>query len=148
MRANFSPGDRVALAMPGAVLPGGFEIGARKTYGKVSEGMICSAVELAVGDEHSGIMVLPPDAPLGTDFVATPGLRDVVFDINVTPDKGYALSVRGVARELAISYGVAVHRSRRHWLPADVGRSPRRSIRPASRTRRRATGSCCARSAA
>ncbi len=113
--SNFAVGDRVALAVPGAVLPGGFEIGARKTYGRISEGMICSAAELAIGDDHSGIMVLPPDAPLGTDFVSYAGLRDVVFDINVTPDKGFALSVRGVARELAISYQVP------YTDPADVG---------------------------
>ena len=112
---NFAVGDRVALAQPGAVLPGGFEIGARKTYGRTSEGMICSARELGIGEEHDGIMVLPPDAPLGTDFVAYAGLRDVVFDINVTPDKGFALSVRGVARELAISYQVP------YTDPADVG---------------------------
>ena len=117
---NFAAGDRVALALPGAVLPGGFEIGARKTYGKVSEGMICSAMELAAGEDHAGIMVLPPDAPLGTDFVAYAGLRDVVFDINVTPDKGFALSVRGVARELAISYQVAYTDPADAGLPADV----------------------------
>jgi phenylalanyl-tRNA synthetase beta chain len=116
--ANFVVGDRVAMALPGAVLPGGFEIGARKTYGRVSEGMICSTAELAIGEDHSGIMVLPPDAPLGTDFVSYAGLRDVVFDINVTPDKGYALSVRGVARELAISYQVPF------TDPADVGLPP------------------------
>ena len=115
---NFVAGDRVALALPGAVLPGGFEIGARKTYGRVSEGMICSALELAIGEDHAGIMVLPADAPLGADFVAYAGLRDVVFDINVTPDKGYALSVRGVARELAISYQVPF------TDPADVGLLP------------------------
>jgi phenylalanyl-tRNA synthetase beta chain len=113
--SNFAAGDRVALAVPGAVLPGGFEIGARKTYGRVSEGMICSAAELAIGDDHTGIIVLPADAPLGTDFVSYAGMRDVVFDINVTPDKGYALSVRGVARELAISYRVPF------TDPADVG---------------------------
>jgi phenylalanyl-tRNA synthetase beta chain len=115
---NFSAGDRVPLALPGATLPGGFEIGARKTYGKISEGMICSAAELALGDDHSGIMVLPADAPLGTSFVDYGGLRDVVLDVNVTPDKGYALSVRGVARELAISYGVA------YTDPADTGLPP------------------------
>jgi phenylalanyl-tRNA synthetase beta chain len=118
---NFSVGDRVALAVPGAVLPGGFEIGARRTYGHVSEGMICSAAELAVGEDHSGIMVLPPDAPLGADFVSYAGLRDVVFDINVTPDKGFALSVRGVARELAISYQVPFIDPADVGLPPDVG---------------------------
>jgi phenylalanyl-tRNA synthetase beta chain len=118
---NFSVGDRVPLARPGAVLPGGFEIGARRTYGHVSEGMICSAAELAVGEDHSGIMVLPPDAPLGADFVSYAGLRDVVFDINVTPDKGYALSVRGVARELAIAYQVPFIDPADVGLPPDVG---------------------------
>jgi phenylalanyl-tRNA synthetase beta chain len=103
---NFAVGDRVPLALPGAVLPGGFEIGARKTYGHISEGMICSAQELAIGEDHSGIIVLPPDAPLGADFVAYAGLRDEVFEIAVTPDRGYAVSVRGIARELASAFGV------------------------------------------
>jgi phenylalanyl-tRNA synthetase beta chain len=104
--ANFAAGDRIAFAQPGAVLPGGFEIGARKTYGRVSEGMICSARELAIGDDHTGILVLPPDAPLGADFVEFANLRDDVLDISVTPDRGYAVSIRGVARELASAYGV------------------------------------------
>jgi phenylalanyl-tRNA synthetase beta chain len=117
---NFAAGDRVALALPGAVLPGGFEIGARKTYGRVSEGMICSASELAIGDDHSGILVLPADAPLGTDFVSYAGLRDVVLDVNVTPDKGYAMSVRGVARELAIAYRVPFADPADVGLPADL----------------------------
>jgi len=117
---NFAPGDRVALAVPGATLPGGFEIGARKTYGRVSEGMICSVAELAIGEDHTGILVLPADAPLGTDFVSYAGLRDVVFDINVTPDKGFALSVRGVARELAISYRVPFTDPADVGLPGDV----------------------------
>jgi phenylalanyl-tRNA synthetase beta chain len=103
---NFAAGDRIAFARPGAVLPGGFEIGARKTYGHVSEGMICSARELAIGDDHTGILVLDADAPLGADFVSYAGLRDEVLDIAVTPDRGYAVSVRGVARELAGAYGV------------------------------------------
>src|SRR5271170_2482569 len=103
---NFAVGDRVALALPGAMLPGGFEIGARKTYGHISEGMICSASELAIGDDHTGIIVLPPDAPLGADFVAYAHLRDDVLEIAVTPDRGYAVSVRGLARELASAYNV------------------------------------------
>src|SRR3954451_24236772 len=103
---NFAVGDRVALALPGAVLPGGFEIGARKTYGHISEGMICSASELALGDDHTGILVLPADAPLGADFVSYARLRDEVFEIAVTPDRGYAVSVRGLARELASAFGV------------------------------------------
>ena len=103
---NFAVGDRVALALPGAVLPGGFEIGARKTYGHISEGMICSVSELGIGDDHSGILVLAPDAPLGADFVSYANLRDEVFEIAVTPDRGYAVSVRGIARELASAFGV------------------------------------------
>jgi phenylalanyl-tRNA synthetase beta chain len=103
---NFTVGDRVPLAVPGATLPGG-EIGARKAYGRMSEGMICSAAELGIGDDHSGILVLPPDAPLGADFAGYAGLRDHVLDVNVTPDKGFALSVRGLARELAIAFGAA-----------------------------------------
>jgi phenylalanyl-tRNA synthetase beta chain len=118
--SNFAAGDRIVLALPGAVLPGGFEIGARKTYGKISEGMICSARELGIGDEHSGILVLPPGTPLGADFAALAGLADVVYDVNVTPDKGFALSIRGMARELAISYGVSYTDPAGTGLPADV----------------------------
>jgi len=128
---NFAAGDRVPLAMPGAVLPGGFEIGARKAYGRMSEGMICSAAELAIGDDHSGILVLSPDAPLGADFPEYAGLRDHVLDINVTPDKGYALSVRGVARELAIAFGAEFTDPADAGLPGDVDRvSP--DVYPAS----------------
>ena len=117
---NFSAGDRVPLALPGARLPGGFEIGARKTYGHMSEGMICSAAELGLGDDHSGILVLPPDAPLGADFAEYGGLADHVLDIAVTPDRGYALSVRGVSRELATSYRVRFTDPAYADLPADV----------------------------
>ena len=117
---NFSAGDRVPLALPGARLPGGFEIGARKTYGHISEGMICSAAELGLGDDHSGILVLAPDAPLGAGFVEYGGLADHVLEIAVTPDRGYALSVRGVARELATSYGVRFTDPAYAGLPADV----------------------------
>ncbi|MFA1544046.1 phenylalanine--tRNA ligase subunit beta [Actinomadura monticuli] len=103
---NFAAGDRVVVILPGGVLPGGFEIGARKTYGRLSEGMICSVTELGIGDDHSGILVLPPDAPVGADAIELLGLRDDVLDIAVTPDRGYALSIRGLAREAATAYGV------------------------------------------
>jgi phenylalanyl-tRNA synthetase beta chain len=112
---NFAAGDRVPLALPGSVLPGGAEIGARQAYGRMSEGMICSAAELGIGADHSGILVLPPDAPLGADFAEYAELRDHVLDINVTPDKGFALSVRGVARELAIAFAAEF------TDPADAG---------------------------
>jgi phenylalanyl-tRNA synthetase beta chain len=118
--ANFVVGDRVPFAAPGAVLPGGFEIGAKKAYGRMSEGMICSAAELAIGDDHSGILVLAPDAPLGEDFAGYAGLADQVLDISVTPNLGYALSVRGVARELATAFRVPYTDPADQGLPADV----------------------------
>lgn len=102
---NFREGDKVVVVLPGAVLPGGFEISARKTYGKVSEGMICSAAELGMGDDHSGIIVLPPEYEPGTDAIELLELVDEVLDIAVTPDRGYCLSMRGIARETAIAYG-------------------------------------------
>src|ERR1700748_1281251 len=103
---NFQVGDRVAFATVGAVLPGGFEITAAKKSGRVSEGMICAVDELGIGEDHSGILILPPDTPLGVDFVTYAGLRDDVLDITVTPDRDYAVSIRGVARELATAYQV------------------------------------------
>jgi phenylalanyl-tRNA synthetase beta chain len=98
---NFAVGDRVVVALPGALLPGDFRITARTTYGQTSDGMICSARELGLGDEHSGIMVLPPSAELGADAIVTLGLHEAVLVTEPTPDRGYQLSVRGLARELA-----------------------------------------------
>lgn len=105
---NFDVGDKVVVALPGAVLPGPFPIASRKTYGHVSDGMICSARELGLGEDHSGIIVLSTlgiDAPVGTDARELLGLGDEVLEINVTPDRGYAFSMRGVAREYAHSTG-------------------------------------------
>ena len=102
---NFAVGDLVAVALPGAVLPGDFQIATRTTYGRTSDGMICSAAELGVGTDHSGILVLPPGtAEPGDDAAAVLGLDDVVFDLAITPDRGYGLSVRGIAREIACAY--------------------------------------------
>ncbi|MGW1490948.1 phenylalanine--tRNA ligase subunit beta [Streptomyces sp. NBC_00191] len=104
---NFSVGDKVVVVLPGAVLPGDFAIAARKTYGKTSHGMICSGDELGMGDDGSGgIIVLPPEHEVGTDAIELLELVDEVLDIAVTPDRGYCLSMRGVARETAIAYGL------------------------------------------
>ncbi|MFE0134947.1 phenylalanine--tRNA ligase subunit beta, partial [Streptomyces sp. NPDC059037] len=104
---NFAVGDKVVVVLPGAVLPGDFKIAARKTYGKTSHGMICSGDELGMGDDGSGgIIVLPPEHEVGTDAIELLELVDEVLDIAVTPDRGYALSMRGVARETATAYGL------------------------------------------
>ena len=102
---NFAVGDLVVVALPGAVLPGEFQIATRKTYGRTSDGMICSAAELGLGADHSGILVLPAGtAEPGADGIEVLGLDDVVFDLTVTPDRGYCMSVRGIAREIACAY--------------------------------------------
>ncbi|MFF8386680.1 phenylalanine--tRNA ligase subunit beta [Streptomyces kanasensis] len=104
---NFAEGDKVVVALPGAVLPGDFRIAERKTYGRVSRGMICSGDELGMGDDGThGIIVLPPEHEVGTDATALLELYDEVLDIAVTPDRGYCLSMRGVARETATAYGL------------------------------------------
>ncbi|RPK33733.1 Phenylalanine--tRNA ligase beta subunit [Streptomyces sp. ADI92-24] len=104
---NFAVGDKVVVVLPGAVLPGDFAIAARKTYGKTSHGMICSTDELGMGDDGThGIIVLPPEHEVATDAIELLQLVDEVLDIAVTPDRGYCLSMRGVARETAIAYGL------------------------------------------
>jgi phenylalanyl-tRNA synthetase beta chain len=105
---NFVEGDLVAVILPGGVLPGGFEIGARKTYGRSSNGMICSARELGISDEHAGILVLDPasGAQPGQDARPYVGLGEMVVDVEPTPDRGYQMSVRGLARELAYAFEV------------------------------------------
>ncbi len=99
---NFSIGDVVVAALPGAVLPGDFKIGARETYGKTSNGMICSARELGISDDHVGIMVMNEDeVVIGADAIADLQINDVIFDVAINPDRGYAMSIRGIAREVA-----------------------------------------------
>lgn len=102
---NFAVGDLVVVALPGTVLPGDFTITSRKTYGRISDGMICSAAELNFGVDHSGILVLPPGtAEVGAPAAEVLGFDDVVFHLAITPDRGYCLSVRGMAREIANAY--------------------------------------------
>ncbi|MGI5453251.1 phenylalanine--tRNA ligase subunit beta [Streptomyces sp. CA-249302] len=104
---NFAVGDKVVVVLPGATLPGGFSISARKTYGKTSHGMICSSDELGMGDDGThGIIVLPPETEVGKDAIELLELVDEVLDIAVTANRGDCLSIRGVARETAIGYGL------------------------------------------
>ena len=104
---NFAVGDVVVAALPGAVLPGDFKIGARETYGKTSNGMICSGRELGISDDHAGIMVFAEgEVTIGADAIEALQINDVIFDVAVNPDRGYALSIRGIAREVAGSLGL------------------------------------------
>ncbi|PWH05123.1 phenylalanine--tRNA ligase subunit beta [Brachybacterium endophyticum] len=113
---NFVEGDLVVVSLPGTVLPGPFPIAARKTYGHVSDGMICSGDELGLGpdpDGEDGIIVLGRGhargltGEPGDDAISLLGLGEEVVEINVTPDRGYAFSMRGVAREYSHATGAA-----------------------------------------
>ncbi|MEO8517890.1 MAG: phenylalanine--tRNA ligase subunit beta [Dermatophilaceae bacterium] len=119
---NFAVDDLVVVVLPGAVLPGGVQIGARKTYGHISNGMICSAKELGIGEDRDGILVLQSSlgeqeaaklAP-GDDAIELLGLADEVVEVTVTPDRGYCFSLRGIAREYSHATGATFHD------PADI----------------------------
>lgn len=108
--ANMAVGHRVAAALPGATLPGSdagqpVEIGRREIFGHVSNGMLTSVAELGVGPDHTEIWVLEPDAPLGADVAEWLALDDPVLELEVTPDRGYALSILGIARDVAALTG-------------------------------------------
>ena len=124
---NFVEGDLVVVALPGAILAGGFQIASRETYGHVSDGMICSERELGLGQDHEGIIVLPPGSgQIGQDAGPIVGLGDAVLDVSVTPDMGFCLSMRGVARELAHQYSVPFRDpgTKLVELPAPAGGTP------------------------
>ena len=105
---NFDVGDLVVVGLPGTVLAGGFTLTSRKTYGHLSDGMVCAEDELGIGSDHNGIIVLPPVSGLapGDDPSGYLGLGDEVLDINVSPDMAYCLSIRGLAREAGQALGV------------------------------------------
>jgi len=98
---NIKVGQKVPLALVGARLPNGVEIKRSKIRGVLSEGMLCSEIELGLGQEASGIMILPPPLPLGTELAEGMGLKDTVLDISITPNRPDCLCVMGVAREIA-----------------------------------------------
>ncbi|MGY9080205.1 MAG: phenylalanine--tRNA ligase subunit beta, partial [Candidatus Nanopelagicales bacterium] len=114
--SNFSVGEHVVVAEPGVTLPGDFTITSRETYGHVSDGMICSERELGLGPDHAGIMVLSGVEP-GQNANELLGIGDQVLDIAITPDRGYALSVRGIAREVATAFGVDLRDPASHFVP-------------------------------
>ena len=106
---NFEVGDKVVVCLPGAVLPGDFAIAARSTYGHISDGMMASGRELGLTDDHAGILrlgVIGLDPKVGTDALELLHLGDTAAEVNVTPDRGYCFSIRGIAREYAHATGV------------------------------------------
>lgn len=103
---NYKVGDRVPVALPGAVLPGNFKIKASKLRGEPSEGMMCSGVELGIADEADGLLILEQRPELGTPINDVFPYRDTVFDVEVTPNRPDCLSHVGIARELAAYFGL------------------------------------------
>ena len=102
---NITPGDIVPLAKVGAVIPGGYTIKPSVLRGEKSDGMLCSAAELEIGDDESGIMHLPDDLPLGSPLETVLNIEDTVLDVNVTPNRSDCLSMIGIAREVAAITG-------------------------------------------
>lgn len=102
---NHKLGDKVVVAKIGAVLPGDFKIKKSKIRGIESCGMCCSKAELGLGKDHSGIIILPEDAPIGMEYREYVGLNDVVFELEITPNRPDCLSHIGIAREIAAYYG-------------------------------------------
>jgi len=120
---NFEAGDLVPVAVVGATLPNGMTIKKAKLRGIVSMGMNCSAAELGLGSDQSGLLILPPDAPVGVPFATYRGMSDTVVELEVTPNRPDCLSMTGVAREVGAVTG----------LPARVpGSVPVESGRPAA----------------
>ena len=103
--SNYAPGDRVPAALPGATLPGGFEIGRKQVFGVTSNGMLASARELGIGDDHRGIWILDGDAPLGTPLHEWLPLDDPVIEVAILPDRAYGLAILGIARDVAALTG-------------------------------------------
>ena len=118
---NIAPGQRVPVALPGAVLPGDRRIERTEKMGIASEGMLCSGDELHITSDAEGILILPPETPLGRQLSDLYG--DVVLDVDVKPNRGDALCLIGLAREVAAATGAA------DPLAGDRGRGDRRSRR-------------------
>jgi phenylalanyl-tRNA synthetase beta chain len=117
---NVAAGMKVAVATVGARLPGDFKIKKAKLRGMESLGMICSASELGLAESSDGIMGLPADAPVGTDFRDWLSLDDVCIEVDLTPDRGDCLSVAGIAREVGVINRVPVTAPTIEAVPAAI----------------------------
>ncbi len=117
---NVVAGMKTPLAKPGVTLPNGMKLRKAKIRGVVSNGMLCSAVELGLGDESDGIMDLSVDAPTGTPLVEYLGLPDAVFDLDLTPNRGDCFSVLGIARDVAALTGAALKDPAVTGVPATI----------------------------
>jgi phenylalanyl-tRNA synthetase beta chain len=113
---NFGEGAVVPLSPVGAVLAGGLRVGEREIRGVLSRGMVCSEAELGLGDDAGGILVLGEDYPVGADFSACLPFPDTLFEVTVTPNRPDAMSIYGLARDLAARFRVPLRRPR-----ADLG---------------------------
>jgi phenylalanyl-tRNA synthetase beta chain len=111
---NFKAGDKVPLALPGAVLPGGFEIKVGALRGVESQGMMCSGKELGLGDDHGGLLILDAASPIGTPLRDVMGKANTLFELEITPNRSDLLSHLGLARELAALTGKALIGQRDH----------------------------------
>jgi len=121
--SNFEVGDKVVVSLPGAVLPGNFVIAARSTYGHISDGMMASGRELGLNEDHGGILVLQRmglDPKVGTDALELLGLNEQAAEVNVTPDRGYCFSIRGIAREYSHATGTLFRDPTGHAHPEHV----------------------------
>ena len=116
---NFQALDKVPLALPGAVLPGGLKIKASKLRGVESEGMLCSAKELDLAEDASGLLILPPDAPVGHPLSELYP-SDTILDLEITPDRPDLLSYRGIARELSVIFQLPIPKEKESADPKVV----------------------------
>ena len=117
---NVREGAKVAVALPGAELPGGLRIGKARIRGVESFGMCCSPAELGIGEDTGGIWLLPDDAPVGEPLADWLGLDEAVLELSITPNRGDCMSVRGIARELAADFGLALRPLPEAHLPSDL----------------------------
>ncbi len=117
---NVRAGMKSPLAVPGITLPNGLKLRKSKIRGAVSNGMLCSALELGLGEESGGILELPRDAPAGAPLADYLGLPDTVFDLDLTPNRGDCFSVLGVARDIAALTGAPLKAARVAAVPAAI----------------------------